>query len=125
MNETVKAALLRMRDRTRSSVGIAADDVASLKRKLDASEVYLEAERGRLADIELHLKDNGVDLAAVDAEAARKPSAMQSIASGMGQGFSNLGALYPNGASQNANTARGAVNRFDPTTGLVKALDEA
>jgi hypothetical protein len=101
MNETVKAALLAERLDALSEVRNSANGVSLYRERLADKERWRERELARLADIEAFLRDNGVDLAAVDAEALPAPANPWA--------FTNGGPL---------------VHRDDPTAGLAKALAE-
>jgi hypothetical protein len=127
MNETVKAALLAERQDAHRLLDEHDAELRRLRHRIGHVERAQKFARMRADDIELHLKDNGVDLAAVDAEAARKPSAMQcGLSSGLlGQGYDQARSGLNNGHSNQLRGSLNAVNCFDPTTGLVKALDEA
>lgn len=126
MNETVKAALLAERASHRGDVAHLTRRIAETADRLRAYERDLEVEHRRLADIELHLRDNGVDLAAVDAEAEKARPRHDSVldrnfaralASGYERSQGNINA--------NLGRALSSIGYNDPTAGLAKALDEA
>lgn len=126
MNETVKAALLAERREAIFDLREREIEVGHAQRRLTTAEDRVPAARSRLADIESHLRDNGVDLAAVDAEAEKARDEVQSVTarngllSQYGQSRSSLG----NHIQQYADQLNRS-NTFDPTAGLANALDEA
>lgn len=130
MNETVKAALLNERAEwlcgiRESEAAIARDESRVQMRRLD-----LEMQRGKLADIELHLRDNGVDLAAVDAEAEKARPVVnlggQHSVVGQQRGLYQDSLIGQNQSQgQRLQAFDRMVGQYDPTAGLAKALDEA
>jgi hypothetical protein len=113
MNETVKAALLAERDRARSRFAAAERAFEQCSTVAMNANDALNRAHSHLRDVEMFLRDNGVDLAAVDAEAEKarpKPSALQqALAGSYGQPLTSLNVI------QHANVM----------AGLAKALDEA
>ncbi len=61
MNDTVKNALLAERDKLIKKVVVQERSAANAQSRLDAANAKLRLMRPRVADIEAHLLDEGVD----------------------------------------------------------------
>lgn len=132
MNETVKAALLDQRRVAVAYLARCATEAHNAHQRLRNAESERDNAMGRVEDLEAFLRDNGVDLASVDAEAEKARTKSGGLSTNLAQGYGqplidqvNLGQGYANGLGQNANNTLGARNTFDPTAGLAKALSEA
>lgn len=76
MNETVKAALLAERSAVLNRMAVHRTILASARETVERNEAGEALESMALANLEAALSEAGVDLAAVDADAARRREAV-------------------------------------------------
>lgn len=129
MNETVKAALLAERREALQSLDYCASSVANAHRRLQQAEKDRASALDRVEDLEAFLRDNGVDLAAVDAEAEKarpfgsNPDAQNAIDFNVRSGRM-LGSRNGDVSNQYAGSLN-AMQQDHVMAGLAKALDNA